>query len=108
VIRLSTILAALALACGGQRLPCYGPEDCSGNACCLEIATTNSGSNGVSCTATPQSCPPAFTVEAHYTRMCKTDADCTAGGISTNEAKCCPSSVMSEAAGTCTGSCLPR
>jgi len=98
----------LLAACDTQRLPCYGPEDCSGNACCLIIPSGANGSTTLSCTPTPQSCPPRFTIDAHYNRLCEKDADCTAGGIDTNEKTCCPSSVMSHAAGTCAGSCLPR
>src|SRR4051812_3730919 len=103
-----TLLAAALFACDSGRLTCYGPQDCSGNACCYFIPTGANGGNTLQCTATPQSCEPKFTVDGHFNRLCETDADCTAGGITTNENKCCPSSVMSHAAGTCAGSCLPH
>ena len=105
------LLAGLAVAffaCDNSRLSCYGPADCGGNACCLYIPSGANGSTTLGCTASPQACEPRFTVEGHFNRMCETDADCTAGGIETAEATCCPSSVMSHAAGTCAGSCLPR
>lgn len=102
------VVATALFACDSQRLTCYGPDDCSGNACCLFIPSGANGSTTLQCTPTPQSCEPKFTVEGHYNRLCETDADCSAGGIDTSQNRCCPSAVMSHAAGTCAANCLPR
>ena len=95
------LLALLMLAaCGGSPLPCNGPQDCGGNACCLTIPGL-SGSTTLGCTASPSACVPARAPD-RMTRLCREDGDCTAGGISTNETRCCHASVMSQQAMTCT------
>jgi hypothetical protein len=48
---------------------------------------------------------PTTTLNTRTTRLCESDADCTAGGISTVWDKCCPSSVMDRYAKTCGGPC---
>jgi hypothetical protein len=97
----AVVLALLALAaCGGSSLPCSGPPDCGGNACCLTIPDL-SGSTTLVCTSSPSACAPVRGLD-QVTRLCHTDADCTAGGISTSETRCCHASVMSQPAMTCT------
>ncbi|MGZ6141896.1 MAG: hypothetical protein ACXWLM_01100 [Myxococcales bacterium] len=99
-------LAVLSTGCEPP-LACDGPSQCRGNACCFNFPTTNLGLGpDVFCTASPSDCPPKVTVDMTTTRLCETDADCVAGGISTQWNTCCPSSVMSRAAKTCGGPCV--
>jgi hypothetical protein len=99
---LASGLLAIAAACDSSRLPCYGPADCGGNACCLRIPIL-AGPITVACGASPDACPPSQTFDMSTTRLCQTEADCTAGGISTSENKCCRASVSGHAAKSCTG-----
>ncbi len=95
------VSAMLLVACEGA-LPCDGPEQCSGNACCYVRYTVRSGSDYVGCTAAPDACAEKDTVYENHRRLCQTDADCTAGNVSTVYTKCCRASVFSHAAMTCT------
>ena len=103
-IRWSLCALVLLAGCEGP-LPCGGPSECHGNACCYDIPLTSQAGPAVYCTASPDACAPTQRLDLARTRLCHTNADCTAGGISTYEATCCPSSVMSRAAGSCQGSC---
>ena len=99
------LLALLSFGCE-QALPCYGPQDCHGNACCFDFPSTNLGLGPrVYCTTSADACVPANNMDTQTTRLCGTPADCTAGGISTVETICCPSTVMNRYARTCTGFC---
>src|ERR1700694_817961 len=104
---LAPMMLALAASCGGSNLPCNGPSECVGNPCCLIIASaTYRGSNAqtsVSCTSAPSACAPSYGLNTQVTRLCQVDADCTAGGVTTGEPKCCPTSVLSHRAKTCQG-----
>jgi hypothetical protein len=108
VALIASALLAAAAGCEGGSLPCAGPSDCSGNACCYDLPITYAGGPAIYCTSSPTACAPKQFVDMSRTRLCRVDADCTAGPIDTAEAKCCPSAVASHAAGTCHGSCLPR
>ncbi|MCA1828606.1 MAG: hypothetical protein ABR567_21840 [Myxococcales bacterium] len=99
-------LILLALAGCQSPLPCDGPEQCGGNACCFDFPIGYLGQGpAVYCTSAPDACHPTETLNTRTTRMCETDADCVAGGISTVWSHCCPSSVMDRAANTCGGPC---
>ena len=103
----AVVLAVAALAgCGQGPLACDGPEQCGGNACCFDLPLDVNGLGpDVYCTGSPDACLPKTTVSTLTTRLCETDADCVAGGISTVWPYCCPSSVNNHAAKTCGGPC---
>ena len=106
--RLPVVLAFLALlaaACESP-LPCDGPQQCGGNACCFDLPTDVGGQGPrVYCTGSADACTPFVRINQTTTRLCETDADCTAGGISTVWVNCCPSSVMNRFAKTCGPTC---
>jgi hypothetical protein len=102
------ILAVILFAAAGceTALPCDGPQQCGGNACCFDFPIGYLGQGpAVYCTSAPSSCNPGETLSTRTTRICQTDADCVAGGISTQWHYCCPSSVMNRPANTCSGPC---
>jgi hypothetical protein len=100
-MRFLLLLGLLTAACETP-LPCYGPAECGGNACCFITPTEQGGLPYVSCTTSPTGCSVGDTIEARSRRMCESDADCVAGPISTAYTKCCTASVMSHGAKTCT------
>jgi len=65
---------------GGFSAECKGPEDCSGNPCCI---TVGSGFTvqGVACTTSPSACPPAINpqTQSGMDRACHVSADCISG-----------------------------
>ena len=98
---LALTLLAGAVACNQGSLPCFGPADCAGNACCLQVPILTAETL-VYCTRSPAACPPMQTTDYSTTRLCHIDADCTAGGISTVENVCCRASVLGVSARSCT------
>ena len=92
---------ALVAACG-PGLPCEGPKDCGGNACCFVTPTEHGGTPYVTCTSAPTGCAIGDTIEERDRRVCQTDDDCVAGGIDTKYTKCCLASVGFRGAHTCT------
>ncbi len=106
--RKAALVACAAVLTAGCEtpLPCDGPSNCTGNACCFDFPTSNLGFGpAVYCTGAADACVPNVTIDTRTTRLCETDADCVAGGISTVWDTCCPSSVMNRAAKTCGGPC---
>src|SRR4051812_32328439 len=103
------LAAGIALAACGPGLPCEGPSECGGNACCF-ITPTESGTSTpfVTCTASPTACAEPDTIDTRKRRMCHTDADCTAGGVTTAYTKCCKASVMGVGSHSCTSPSLCR
>lgn len=81
---------ALALAAGcssGSSGQCEGPQDCGGRPCCWRVV--NVQDLGIACEGTADACVPQMGVDTLTTRLCQSDADCTAGGISTALTHCC-------------------
>jgi hypothetical protein len=72
------------------------------------VPTSRDGDTTVSGKASPEACPPKHDIDFEIMRLCHIDADCSAGGITTNQATCCPSSVLNHAAGACKAACGPR
>jgi hypothetical protein len=92
-MRISIIgTASVALLLGAcSKVECEGPEECGGNPCCWSH-DVEPGSERTSCSAAPDACVPGFGIDSGATRTCRTDGDCTAGGISTTAIHCCPAS----------------
>ncbi len=107
-LRVSALATALALgACGGSVKPvssCGGPADCGGDPCCYQVTPVQNGGQ-LSCASSASSCVPEQGVDTFTTRLCTTDADCTAGGVSTQLATCCPSTVQGKNVHACAKSC---
>jgi hypothetical protein len=107
-LRASALAAACALAaCGGSVKPvnsCAGPADCGGDPCCYEVTPVQSNGQ-ISCGNSASSCVPEQGVDTFTTRLCTTDADCTAGGVSTQLATCCPNTIQGKNVHTCAKSC---
>ena len=73
---------------GNFSVACDGPEDCTGNPCCVAIMGGAPG--GSTCTAAPNACPPQFSgIGSGQTRVCHTDGDCTSGIMTTQLNLCC-------------------
>jgi hypothetical protein len=82
--------AACATTCpGGTLINCFGPEFCaSANPCCMTITAGHADS--ILCTGSPGDCAPNLGAGGSgMTRICNADADCTAGGVTTNYPQCC-------------------
>jgi hypothetical protein len=75
---------------GGFVAACKGPENCSGNPCCI---TNGSGFSihDVTCGTAQTSCPPNVDAMSGtgQDRACHTNADCTSGAPGTNLPDCC-------------------
>lgn len=102
------VFFALLVGCGQAPLPCDGPKQCGGNACCFNYQYTygpGSVSTSVACAGSPADCVPTITTTDYVTRLCQTDADCVAGGISTSFPVCCPASVIDHYARSCQSYC---
>ena len=87
---------ALATALGCSSSPpgqCQGPQDCGGNPCCWTVI--NVSDRGTSCETSASACVPVLGVDTLTTRLCQSDADCTAGGITTSLTHCCQESTHS-------------
>lgn len=83
--------SCLAGACGDAGVPvsCGGPTDCMGDPCCLTVQ--NSLPTQVVCTNMANACVPSFNLatKSGTTRICRNDADCTSGGVTTSYGTCC-------------------
>jgi hypothetical protein len=106
--RIFVILVALAALAGCEAGPlsCDGPAQCHGNACCMDTPI-GYGGNGpaVYCTGAPDACRPTVTLNTLTTRVCQTDDDCVAGGISTVWTHCCDATISQHAVKACGGPC---
>jgi len=78
-----SVLLLLVSGCGSTA--CDGPADCDGNPCCWEASVLG---QSIACTTSPSGCVPFLGVDTITTRVCHSDADCSAG-ISTALAHCC-------------------
>jgi hypothetical protein len=69
---------------------CKGPENCSGNPCCITIGSGFTVQD-VKCTTSASACPPMVNVQTQsgMDRACKVDADCTAGVSMPQLPDCC-------------------
>lgn len=74
---------------GCSKLECEGPGECGGNPCCWS-SNVEPDDDRTSCSTAPDACVPGFGIDSFVTRACRTDADCTSGGISTAATHCCP------------------
>jgi hypothetical protein len=84
-----SVLVALLLLGGCSKLECESPDECGGNPCCWSF-NVEPGSERTSCSAEPDGCVPDFGIDSGATRTCRTDGDCSRGGISTEAIHCCP------------------
>jgi hypothetical protein len=67
---------------------CDGPEDCSGDPCCIQVM--NMTSNGSTCTMAANACFPQINLAGNgQTRACHANADCTSGAQGTQLNLCC-------------------
>jgi len=86
---IGSMSVGLLLLGGCSEFECEGPDECGGNPCCWST-NVEPGSERTSCATAPDACVPGFGIDSGATRTCRTDADCTAGGISTDAIHCCP------------------
>lgn len=84
------------LASGGAM--CGGPADCGGNPCCVKIQNQMFG--GTMCTNSMSACP-ADILGKGQTRLCTSDADCTAGDPNSKEPTCCTGKMGNQMAKVC-------
>jgi hypothetical protein len=86
-----TITLACAADCtGSSTIACTSPDNCGQNPCCTQISATSTTA-GALCAKAPSDCVPKIDIAAKgaQTRLCRTDADCTSGGATTNLNACC-------------------
>jgi hypothetical protein len=104
--KLLLLCVVLMTAVGCSSSPagdCEGPQDCGGNPCCWSVVDVMD--RGRTCTMAATACVPVLGVDTLTTRVCQSDADCTAGGISTALTRCCSQS--SHAFKACLAACPP-
>lgn len=86
-----TITLTCAADCtGSATIACTSPDNCGQNPCCTQISRAST-TPGALCAKAPGDCVPKIDIAAQgaQTRLCRADADCTAGGATTTLNKCC-------------------
>lgn len=85
---MTTTMCATSCPDGDFTGACDGPEDCSGDPCCLQVMGGNA--NGSACTMSATACFPMVSLQGNgQTRACHVNGDCTSGAQNTQLNLCC-------------------